>query len=166
MADPLGSCLWWYCDFVTFPFGILGQVWYLIVSIPDPCCLSYFDLLNIDYLYFEQIIFQIYPTKLQLNKVNFFDTEVPNLNLDLSKSNSIVWIKIYNDKQDDFNFWKSWFLISWWRFSLLPSSGVFIPRLIRFVRVCSNVSDINYRHQYFLLLRPNKRIPDPTLTYW
>ena len=21
--------------FVTFPFGILGQVWYLIVSIPD-----------------------------------------------------------------------------------------------------------------------------------
>ena len=31
-----------YCVFVTFPFGILGQVWYLIVSIPDPCCLSYF----------------------------------------------------------------------------------------------------------------------------
>ena len=26
---------------VTFPFGILGQVLYLIVSIPDPCCLSY-----------------------------------------------------------------------------------------------------------------------------
>ena len=24
--------------FVTFPFGILGQVWYLIGSIPDPCC--------------------------------------------------------------------------------------------------------------------------------
>ena len=30
-----------YFDFVTFPFGILGQVWYVIVSIPDPCCLSY-----------------------------------------------------------------------------------------------------------------------------
>ena len=30
-----------YCDFVTFPFGILGQVWYLIVLIPDPCCLSF-----------------------------------------------------------------------------------------------------------------------------
>ena len=24
-----------YCDFVTFLFGVLGQVWYLIVSIPD-----------------------------------------------------------------------------------------------------------------------------------
>ena len=30
--------------FVTFQFGILGQVWYLIVSIPDPCCLSIKDL--------------------------------------------------------------------------------------------------------------------------
>ena len=29
-----------YFDFVTFPCGILGQVWYLIVSIPDLCCLS------------------------------------------------------------------------------------------------------------------------------
>ena len=29
--------------FVTFPFGIFGQVWYLIVLIPDPCCLSYFQ---------------------------------------------------------------------------------------------------------------------------
>ena len=34
-----------YCDFVTFPFGILGQVWYLITSIPNPCCLSYFAYL-------------------------------------------------------------------------------------------------------------------------
>ena len=30
--------------FVTFPCGILGQVWYLILSIPDLCLLSYFDL--------------------------------------------------------------------------------------------------------------------------
>ena len=28
--------------FVTFPCGILGQVWYLIVSIPDLFQLSYF----------------------------------------------------------------------------------------------------------------------------
>ena len=28
--------------FVTFPCGILGQVWYLVVSIPDHCHLSYF----------------------------------------------------------------------------------------------------------------------------
>ena len=30
------------CNFVTFPCSILGQVWHLIVSIPDLCHLSYF----------------------------------------------------------------------------------------------------------------------------
>ena len=33
-----------YCIFVTFPCGILGQVWYLIVSFPDLCHLSYFEI--------------------------------------------------------------------------------------------------------------------------
>ena len=39
---PLGSCLWcllWVCH---FPIGILGQVWYFSVSIPDLCTLTYF----------------------------------------------------------------------------------------------------------------------------
>ena len=30
------------CVFVTFPCNILGKVWYLIVSIPDRCHLSYY----------------------------------------------------------------------------------------------------------------------------
>ena len=36
------SCVLFGCVFVTFPGGILGQVWYLIVSIPDLCHVSYF----------------------------------------------------------------------------------------------------------------------------
>ena len=32
-----------YCIFVIFPCGILDQVWYLIVSFPDLCRLSYFE---------------------------------------------------------------------------------------------------------------------------
>ena len=43
MADRLALVCDVYCDFVTFPFGILRQVWYLLVSIPDLCCLSYFS---------------------------------------------------------------------------------------------------------------------------
>ena len=31
-----------YCEFFYFPFGILGQVWCFIVSIPDLCTLNYF----------------------------------------------------------------------------------------------------------------------------
>ena len=40
-ADLLAMVCDIYCEFVTFSFGILGQLWYLVVSIPDPCCLSY-----------------------------------------------------------------------------------------------------------------------------
>ena len=35
------------CVVITFPFGILGQVWYLIVSIPDLCPISYFHTARI-----------------------------------------------------------------------------------------------------------------------
>ena len=40
---PLGSRGDVYCFFVTFPCSILGQVWYLIVSFPELCLLSYLD---------------------------------------------------------------------------------------------------------------------------
>ena len=61
------------------------------------------DLLNIDNPYFEQMVGQIYPTELQLNKASSSDTEAPFLDLNLSITNGIVSSKIY-DKWDDFNF--------------------------------------------------------------
>ena len=42
MADLLALVCDVYCGFVSFPCDILGQVWYLIVSIPDLFHLSYF----------------------------------------------------------------------------------------------------------------------------
>ena len=48
------------------------------------------DLLNIDNPYFKQMIGQIYPTELQINKANSSDTEAPFLDLNLSISNGIV----------------------------------------------------------------------------
>ena len=61
------------------------------------------DLLNIDNPYFEQMVGQIYPTELQLNKANSSDTEAPFLDLNSSITNGIVSSKIY-EKRDDFNF--------------------------------------------------------------
>ena len=66
--------------------------------------------------YFEQIVGQIYPTELQLNKTNSSDTEAPFLDLNLSLTNGIVSSKIY-DKRDDFNFEIVNFR---WRCSSLP----------------------------------------------
>ena len=48
--SPVGKGLtsWFFClrcflcVVVTFPYGVLGQVWYLIVSIPDFCLFHYF----------------------------------------------------------------------------------------------------------------------------
>ena len=40
-ADLLALVCGVYCH---FPNGILGQVWYLIVSIPDLCTLTYYDI--------------------------------------------------------------------------------------------------------------------------
>ena len=72
------------------------------------------DLLNIDNPYFEQMVGQIYPSELQLNKANSSDTEAPFLDLNLSITNGIVSSKIY-DQRDDFNF-----EIIKWRCSALP----------------------------------------------
>ena len=44
MADLLALVCGGYCDFVISHFGILERVRYLIVSIPDPYCLSYLEL--------------------------------------------------------------------------------------------------------------------------
>ena len=35
-------CVVFSCVFVTFPYGVPGQVWHLIVSIPDFCLPLYF----------------------------------------------------------------------------------------------------------------------------
>ena len=58
------------------------------------------DLLNIYNPYFEQMVGQIYPTELQLNKANYSNTEASFLDLTLPITNGIVSTKIY-DKQDD-----------------------------------------------------------------
>ena len=101
-------------------------------------------IINIDIPYFEQMVDQIYPTELQLNKANSSDTEAPFLDLKLSITNGIVSSKIY-DKQDDFNF-------EIVNFPFLdgdvPRSPVYISQLIRFARVCSNVDDFNNRNLF------------------
>ena len=60
------------------------------------------DLLNIDNIYFDQMVDRIYSTDFQLNKANSSDTEVPFWDLNLCISNGTVSTKIY-DKRDNFD---------------------------------------------------------------
>ena len=63
------------------------------------------DILNINNVYFDNMVSQIYPSELQLCKTNTSDTEAAFLDLHLSTCiyKDIVSTKIY-DKRDDFDF--------------------------------------------------------------
>ena len=49
------------------------------------------DTVNINNVYFDNMVSQIYPSELQLNKANTSDKEVAFLDLHLSISNDIVY---------------------------------------------------------------------------
>ena len=59
--------------------------------------------MNINDIYFDNMVSQIYHSELQLSKVNTFDTKAEFLNLHLSISYGIVSTKMYY-KRDDFKF--------------------------------------------------------------
>ena len=61
------------------------------------------NILNINNVYFDNMVSQINPSELQFNKANTSVTEAAFLDLHLSISNEIASTKMY-DKRDDFDF--------------------------------------------------------------
>ena len=104
------------------------------------------DILNINYVYFDNMVSQIYPSELQLNKANTSDTEAEFLDLHLSISNDIVSTKIY-DTRNDFDFEVVNFPFLGGDFPRPTSYGVYISQLIRFARASSYVADFNTRNK-------------------
>ena len=88
----------------------------------------------------------IYPSELQLNKVNVSDAEASFLDLHLSISDGFVKTKIY-DKRDDFDFDIVNFPFLDGDVPRSASYGVYISQLIRFARVSSHVDDFNTRNK-------------------
>ena len=54
------------------------------------------DILNLNNVNFDNMVSQIYPSELQLNKANTTNTEAAFIDLHLSISNDIVSTKIYD----------------------------------------------------------------------
>ena len=102
------------------------------------------DISNINNVYFDNMVSQIYPLEFQLNKANTSDTEAAFLDLHLSISNNIVSTKIY-DKRDDFDFVNFPFLDG--DVPRSTSYGVHISQLIHFARASSYVADFNTRNK-------------------
>ena len=100
------------------------------------------DLLNIDNPYLEQMVGQIYPTELLVNKANPSNTKAPILDLNLSITNGKVSSKIYN-KRDDFNFEIVNFPFLDGDVPRSPSYGVYISQLF-----CFYVDNSNNRNLF------------------
>ena len=100
---PLVADLFFFCYERDFMLFLSDNIQTDIIEAFNSTSRYLVDLLNIDNPYFEQMVGQIYPTELQLNKANSSDTEAPFLDLNLSITNGIVSSTNY-DKQDDFNF--------------------------------------------------------------
>ena len=91
---------------------------------------------------FDSMVNHIYPSELNINKVNVLETAVSFLDLHLSVSDSFVKTKIY-DKRDDFDFYIVDFPFLDGDVSRSTSCGVYISQLIPFARVSSHVDDFN-----------------------
>ena len=104
------------------------------------------DILNINNVYFDNIVSQIYPSELQLNKANTSDTEAAFLDLHSSISNDIVSTKIY-DKRDDFDFEIVNFPFLDGDVPRSTSYGVYVSQLIPFARASSYITDFNTRNK-------------------
>ena len=89
------------------------------------------DILNLNNVYFDNMVSQIYPSELKLNKANTSNTEAAFLDLHLPISNDIVSTKIY-DKRDDFDFEIVNFPFFDGDVPRSTSYGVYISQLIRF----------------------------------
>ena len=107
------------------------------------------DLLNIENPYFEQMVGQIYPIELKLNKANSSNTEAPFLDLNLCITNGRVSFTIY-DKRVSFNFETVNFPFLDGDVPRSSSNGVYISQLIRFARVCSNIDYFNNRNLFLI----------------
>lgn len=90
-------------------------------------------------------ISDIYPKELTLNKANEDTSNCPFLDLNISILQGKIKTKIY-DKRDDFSFPIVNFPFLDGDVPLAPSYGVYISQLVRFARVCSDVSNFNERN--------------------
>ena len=143
---PLVADLFLFCYERDFMMSLSDDKLADIIDAFNTTSRYFDDILNINNVYFDNTVSQIYPSELQLNKANTSDTEAAFLDLHLSISDNIVSTKIY-DKRDDFDFEMVNFPFFDGDAPRSTSYGVHISQHIRFATVSSYVSDFNPRNK-------------------
>ena len=146
---PLVADLFLFCYERDFMMSLSDDKQADVVDVFNTTSRYLDDILNINNVYFDNMVSQIYRSELQLNKANTSDTEAAFLDLHLSISNDIVSTKVY-DKCDDFDFEIVNFLFLDGDVSRSSSYGVYryISQLIRFARASSYVADFNTSNKF------------------
>ena len=104
------------------------------------------DILKINNVYFDNMVSQIYPSELQLDKANTSGTKATFVDLLLSICNDIVSTNIYDKRAYlDCEIVNFQFLDG--DVPCSTSYGVYISQLIRFARASSYVTDSNTRNK-------------------
>ena len=97
---PLVADLFLFCYERDFMMSLSGDKQADVIDAFNTTSRCLDHILNINNVYFDNMVSQIYPSEPQLNKANASDTEAAFLDLHLSISYDIVSTKIY-DKRDD-----------------------------------------------------------------
>ena len=100
---PLVAELFLFCYERDFMMSLSGDKQSDVIDAFNTTSRYLDDILNINNVYFDSMLSQIYPSKFQLNKTNISDANAAFIDLHLSISNDIVSTKIY-DKRDNFDF--------------------------------------------------------------
>ena len=109
---PLVADLFLFCYETDFMMSLSNDKQADVIDAFNTIAKYLGDILNINNVYFDNMVGQIYPSELQRNKANTSDTEAAFLDLRLSISNDIVSSKVY-DKQDHLILKLSMFHLRW-----------------------------------------------------
>ena len=146
ICAPLVADLFLFCYERDFMMSLSDDKQADVIDAFNTTSRYFDDNLNINNVYFDNMVSQIYPSELQINKANTSDTETAFLDLHLSISSDIVSTKIY-DKRDDFDFEVVNFPFLDGDVPRSISYRVYMSQLIRFARASSHVADFNTRNK-------------------
>ena len=142
---PLVADLFLFCDERDFMMSLSDNKQADIFDAFNTTSICLDDIISIDNVYFDNMVSQIYPSELQLNKANTYDNEAAFLDLHLSTSNDVVSTKIYYKRDTvDFEILNFPFFDG----DVPPSTSykVYISQLIYF-RASSHVAEFNTRNK-------------------
>ena len=90
---PLVADLFLFCSEKDFMMSLSDDKQADVIDAYNTTSRYFDDILNINNVYIDNMVSQIYPSELGLNKANTSDTEAAFLDLHLSNSNDIVSTK-------------------------------------------------------------------------